>query len=38
MQSAFYIMQRLMAEQPQEAPAIPDPVPTTPLKPTNGAR
>ncbi len=31
------IMQRLMAEPPKEAPAIPATVPTTPLTPTNGA-
>jgi hypothetical protein len=31
------IMQRLMAEQPKEAPTLPATVPTTPLKPTNGA-
>ncbi|MDQ2998603.1 MAG: SPFH domain-containing protein [Chloroflexota bacterium] len=30
------IMQRLMAEQPKEAPALPVAVPTTPLKTTNG--
>jgi uncharacterized membrane protein YqiK len=31
------IMQRLMAEQPKEAPVLPATVPTTPLKGTNGA-
>ena len=31
------IMQRLMTEQPKEAPVIPATVPTTPLAPKNGA-
>jgi hypothetical protein len=31
------IVQRLMAEQPKDAPVAPAAVPTTPLKPTNSA-